>query len=457
MKRMIALLLGILLVLGTAAAGADEEGVWVDYYDFDLRFHLNAEAFSLHDREYMQGYADLLDALEFRGNCSAWKNGKYIDLNVEVIPNGNPDAAISFRIFGWPRTWLNVSSPLLGEAAVCFQPRRIMAFTVRAYQTFGIPLFPAALLFPTLTQEPLEDLADAWEEGIRAGGSTDTLITRESIEWIISEWQEELEVNDLLINWITAATWPLENRQEMEAELPELLRHVTNGGGALTVETDGGTKRYVNDSGAVLYEERLDGTVFESALTLPKSSTDYTPGFTFRKEETDSESSFALDVALDRTSDNEELPESILRVKAAAEFLPKALPADAEFSGSVSTEGILLPNFRFQMEGATTADGQTELTLTLTDRPELGPVFSVTGTVTAHPYQGEMWFLIGDIVTDYNLFALNDQTLNSLRSQVVPALIQELPDFLYEIPASACRSILDTLERYGMLELVSMN
>ena len=460
MKRVAALLLGLILITGTIPAGADPDGVWVDYYDFDLRFHLNADAFPLHDREYMQGYADLLETLEFRGNLSGWKDFKYINLNVEVIPNNNPDAAISFRIFGWPRMWLNVSSPLMGEAAVCFQPRRIMAFTVRAYQTFNIPLFSLALLFPTLTAEPVESLIGAWEEGVVNGNSTDSLVTRESIEWIINEWQEELEVNELLIDWIRAATFPLVERKAMEKELrslPELLRTVTNGGGELTIETDEGSRRYVNDSGDVLYEERQDGSVFESALTLPESPTDYLPGFSFRKEETETESAFEIDLKWDRITEDETLPESMMRVSAEVQHLPKALPADSEFSASVRTEGILIPNVNLLLNGTTTADGQVNLSLTEADRPETGPVFSVTGTVTASPYQGEMWYYIGDIITDYDLFALKDQTLNELRGEVIPGLIEYLPDFLYEIPASSCRSIIDLLERYGMLNLISIN
>ena len=38
----------------------------------------------------------------------------------EIIPVNSPDAAISFRVFGWVANWLNVSSPLMGADSVCF-------------------------------------------------------------------------------------------------------------------------------------------------------------------------------------------------------------------------------------------------------------------------------------------------------------------------------------------------
>ena len=39
---------------------------------------------------------------------------------------------------------------------------------------------------------------------------------------------------------------------------------------------------------------------------------------------------------------------------------------------------------------------------------------------------------IGDIVTDFDLFALNDHTLNTLRGIMIPALTEELPEDLTE-------------------------
>ena len=53
--------------------------------------------------------------------------------------------------------------------------------------------------------------------------------------------------------------------------------------------------------------------------------------------------------------------------------------------------------------------------------------------------------------TTYNLFGLNEDTLRSLVNAVDKPLLKGLIDFLYELPASSCQSIMDDLEEYGIL------
>ena len=459
MKRIMAVLLALFLLAGAAAAGAEGENPYrADSYDFVLRFHLNAEAFSLHDREYMQGYADLLESLEFRGNYSQSMQGKYVDLYLDVVPVTNPDAAVSFRVFGRPRNWLNVSSDLLGDAAVCFQPAQIMAFTVRAWETFQIPLFPIAFAIPSLTEEPYNALREIWAAEVRDRDDR-SVITMETLNKIAEGWREQLENDRVMTDWMKAASKPLGDGEYVERELkslPDLLLN-SAGGEAVTIENPEGGRRYIRHDGQVLFERQEQGDVFESALTLPDSSTDYTPAFTYRSETTEQESSLSVHFTWDRTSDNEMLPESILRLNVETQHVPASLPTDAHFSGAVSTEGTLLPNFSFQLDGTATAEGSLQVTLTIPERPELGAVFTCEGTITPVTREGELWYEIGDIITDFDLFALNDHTLNTLRGIMIPALTEELPDFLYELPASGIRSIVDTLEKYGLLQIVAMN
>ena len=69
MKRLTALLLACMLLLGTACAGAEEtaETPKVVSYDFDLQFHLEADHFPFRERKKAQGYEELLDSLDGRG------------------------------------------------------------------------------------------------------------------------------------------------------------------------------------------------------------------------------------------------------------------------------------------------------------------------------------------------------------------------------------------------------
>ena len=60
--------------------------------------------------------------------------------------------------------------------------------------------------------------------------------------------------------------------------------------------------------------------------------------------------------------------------------------------------------------------------------------------------------MIGDIITDYNLFALSDQSLADLVKSVMPALTEKVPDLLYALPTRGVQSLLDTMEKYGLLQ-----
>ena len=456
MKRVTALLLACIFFLGTACAGAEETAKTpkVVSYDFDLHFHLEADLFPYRERKLMQGYEELLDALEIKGNYSWCDETECLDLNVQLIPVSNPDAAISFRIFGWLPNWLNVSSPLLGENSICFQPDDIMRFTERAWDFFHLPLFPLALLLPNLTTDAFDCLVDDWVRKIKKLENKD-IIPGERISKIAEYWQEDLNNDETLTHWIQAATKPLSIGSYVKTELeslPQILLHVTDGE-TLTVKRDGKNIRYVNHRGETLYEERSYGNIFEAALTLPDTGTNYKPAFSYREEKTEEDSSFQLEASWDRISDAEELPEILLQANVNMKNIPSRFPADAEFGGEISVEGAVLPNFHYLVKGIIKADGSVYLSLAFPEKPETKPLISCTGIVVPVAYDGELEYTIGEIITDYDLFALSDQTLTSLMGGVVPNLLEQLPDFLYAMPTHGIQSILDTLEQYGLLQI----
>jgi hypothetical protein len=123
MRRLLAaaLALALILLFGSFACAEGEPEIFS--CDFDLRFHLNTEVFPFRDREEMQGWADLMDLLEFRGNLSWCPETESTDLRMKIIPRTNPKAAVSFRMWGIP-IMHRVSSPLLGGKDVSFNPAR---------------------------------------------------------------------------------------------------------------------------------------------------------------------------------------------------------------------------------------------------------------------------------------------------------------------------------------------
>ena len=457
MKRIAALLLAcILFCTGFAAAEEEKEPAEVTSYDFDLRFHLEADTYPFRDRKYVQGYEELLDALEIRGNYSYCEETDCMDLHLEIIPVSDPDAAVSIRIFGWVANWLNVSSPLLGESAVCFQPKEILNFSMRAWDFFRIPLFHFAILFPGVLSDAYAELSEQWENETRAmEGDVLTISTMEKItEGLYAQLDHD--------RWVTklrdAAVKSLSDGEQVKEEinrLPDLLLYAADGKDLKVEKQDSdGTKtvRYLNHRGEVIYESQAGERSFEEKLTLPGSPSDYLPAYAFRREETDDESSFMLDLSWDKVSGDESMPETFFRMKADMEHIPSKYPADAEFAGEVLTEGQFLPNFHYLVNGITGADGAVNLSLLIPDRPEAGPVLTCSGTVVPAAYEGELSYMIGDIITDYNLFALSDQSLADLVKSVMPALTEKVPDLLYALPTRGVQSLLDTLEKYGLLQ-----
>lgn len=460
MKRLISLLLACVLAFGTACAAAEgqEEDPPIYSYDFDFRFHLEADTYRYHERKLMQGYEELLDALEFRGNYSYCPKTDCMDMHMEIIPVKSPESAISLRVYGWVANWLNVSSPLMGKDSVCFRPKEILNFSVRAWDFFQVPLFPVAILFPNILSNAYIELSEVWEQKLK--GLEDRTIPVDLMKQIEEEMLTKIDTHDYVTALITAATKPAlygDLAKEEIRRMPELLLYAADGEPLTweTEETDGTVHtRYKNHKGETIFESRRGGKTFlEEALTLPGSPSDYLPAYTLRREETEKGTSLNLDLSWDRTAADESLPETFLRIKADLKDIPSGLFTDTEFGGEASVEGTLLPVFHYLVNCVTGADGSVKLTLTKPDKPET-PTITCEGTVTQTEYEGKLEYMIGDIITDYNLFALGDQSLAGLLDTVLPAVMDQFPDFAYAIPVHGVQSILDTLEQYRLLQVL---
>ena len=244
--------------------------------------------------------------------------------------------------------------------------------------------------------------------------------------------------------------------------LPDLLA-VAADGQNLTMEMEKTDElkdvRWLNHRGETLYRSHKTPNTFEEELTLPGSSSNYMPAYSFSSEKTEKESSFSLDVSWDKvaeeTSENENMPETLLRIKANIDHLPAEFPVDSDFSGRAKVEGTFLPNFDYLIHGVVAgANGSVKLTLSNPDKPDAEPVFTVTGQFTPVSYGGPLEYMIGDIITDYSLFDLTDDTLAELVETVFPAVMDKVPDFVYAIPIHSVQSILDTLEKYRLLQVL---
>ena len=66
MKRALAFLTVWIIFFSAAIPARGEEEPSVYSYDFDFRFSMNADEFPARSRARMQGYSELLDALELK-------------------------------------------------------------------------------------------------------------------------------------------------------------------------------------------------------------------------------------------------------------------------------------------------------------------------------------------------------------------------------------------------------
>jgi len=465
MKKMLCLLLTGILLLGLLpVAGAEETKTPViNCYDFDLRFHLEADTFPYRDRKYIQGYEELLDAIEFKGNFAYCPETDCMDLHVRVIPNADPEAVLEFRVFGWISNWLNVSSPLMGDKAVCFKPDDMLSFSMRAWDFFQIPLFHFAILSPEILPDAWVELAECWWNETKV--MEDNTLTVEAMDRITEQLRLQFVDDIRVTKLVDAATKSMADSSLALDEihrLPDLLA-VAADGQNLTIEMEKTDElkdiRWSNHRGETIYRSHKTLNTFEEVLTLPGSSSNYMPAYSFSSEKTEKDFSFKLDISWDKvaeeTPENENMPETLLRIKANIDRLSSEFPVDSDFSGRAKVEGIFLPNFDYLIHGVITgADGALKLTLNNPDKPDAEPVFTVTGQFTPVSYGGSLEYMIGDIITDYSLFDLTDDTLAELVETVFPAVMDKAPDFVYAIPIHSVQSIMDTLEKYRLLQVL---
>lgn len=464
-KKILAVVLASILILGLLPGTVAEETKTpvINCYDFDLRFHLEADTFPFRERKYIQGYEELLDAIEFKGNFAYCPETDCMDLHVRVIPDTDPEAALEFRVFGWISNWLNVSSPLMGDKAVCFKPDDMLSFSIRAWDFFQIPLFHFAILSPEILPDAWVELAECWWNETEV--MEDNTLTVEAMERIMEELRLQFVDDIRVTKLVDAATKPMADSGLALDEihrLPDLLA-VAADGQNLTMEKEKTDEmkdvRWLNHRGETIYRSHKTVDTFEEELTLPGSSSNYMPAYSFSSEKTEKEYSFNLDVSWDKVAEesqeNENMPETLLRIKANIDCIPLEFPVDSDFSGRSKVEGIFLPNFDYLIHGVVNgADGALKLTLNNPDKPDMDPVFTVTGQFTPVSYDGPLEYMIGDIITDYSLFDLTDDTLAELVQTVFPAVMDKVPDFVYAIPTHSVQSILDTLEKYRLLQVL---
>ena len=141
----------VLLFSAFSAYASENQDSAVYSYDFDLRFHLDAEGFQPRIRSHIRGYAELLDMLSLKGNLTWSAETGSMDLDLSIIPLTNPSAAVSMHFFGIPEH-ICMSSSLIGNETIWLNNYVLMEFALKSWNNLHIPLQYIALLFPYVTE-----------------------------------------------------------------------------------------------------------------------------------------------------------------------------------------------------------------------------------------------------------------------------------------------------------------
>ena len=461
MKRSVALITALLLLLTFAASARGENEPSVFCYDFEFRISLNGDVFPARNRSHMQGYAELLDSLEFRGNiawCPAYES---MDLNLEIIPISNPDASVSFRLYGIPSD-LGLSSPLLGDETIWFDNYVLMEFALKTWNNLHFPLQHLALLHPYVTVSAFSGLTSLWDEQV--GAVTKSLsVSAESLESLSKAWKDQMRSDSRLNYWILALSSAASEQgdilsQEFE-NLPDYLLNQVSLGKNLNVTVSRGTETWTNAAGDTLFSRSEEGDTVSWTLSLPATSNGYVPFMSVSSSRSDTGLSLSATGSYQRTSDvsvpDEDLPDSLLNFSAQLDSFPTVV-SDADFSGNLTVSGTLLPNLNLSVRGTLTEAGELSVVM---DHPvvqggESKSVLTLTGRITPATPVAVPQYSAVEMHRYLRIFGVNDQTMNEFVQKTARPLFFGILDFLYELPARGCQSVMDDVEDYGLLDMM---
>ncbi|MCR5296046.1 MAG: hypothetical protein K6E17_01435 [Clostridiales bacterium] len=463
MKRLICLLT-VLALAAVAFPACAEEGPDARAYDFSLRFHLNADVFPLRIRAHMQGYADLLEMLELRGNIVWSDDTQSFDLNASLIPVTNPDAAISFRLYGIPEH-VCLSSPLLGSETLWFQNFVLMEFAYKTWNNLRIPLPWLVLLYPYVTENAFSRLREVWHRhtGELSAGSE---ISAGVLSAVADDWESILLEDNRLQYWFSAVGAPRGMDAALLSEFSALPSYLTGRVARRSIRLEGGqdesgaeTLRWISDGEKVLYARTVSDGSDAWSVTLPETATGYVPLLSFVSAAGSETQSFRIsgDYSRAEGTDSEDgRPDSFLRFSVSADSLPLSWPADAAFSAAASVSGAVLPNFDFTLRGTSGADGSLSFSLyqQVKENAEAAEVFSCSGSIVPVSDYTVPAFAVSDLTQHTHVFSISDTITDPVVRTIGRPLFMGLLNFLNELPARACQSVMDDLEDFGILEIL---
>ena len=506
MIRKVFCLLCAALLLCTASASAAKKNAVVDYYDFDLAFTLNPEAFPLMTRERTAAYAEMLGKLGLKGRAAVRRDDFLpLDLDAELYYIDKPSMRYPFRLY-WSDSRLFISSPLLDNEELFFDMAGLMEFCMKAKNTLQMPVTWIPFLYPYTTENSFKVLIKSWKNIIGPSRETGT-VTIDQFKELSAKWAESMWENARLQRWIFALMDLSEASGVIEAEFDNLPRYyeIVTGGEPLTVSAGKYSEVWQNAAGDTLFSRQKGKNSFSLKLSLPASENGYIPRLSVRSGSNGETASFGISASVTLSEEQaaaqkeaaaengayadgegeEEIveevleyeeedydssdydgiggdygmaslkPENLLSVRAVGSGFPVSLPAESVFTVSASVTGAAYPNYAFFLQGSTTKDGAVSVSLRKPGNEQTAPVeiIRVTGTL-APAASEEITRTKRSLDKAYNMFAMNDQSLSAFSKKMIPAIVKNLLSFVAAAPTSACQALLDDLTDLGIMGML---
>ncbi len=451
-RRSLALLLSLLLCF--SAAGA-EEGGRVEGYTFSLNASLSLEEASASVRRHLQGYADLLDLITFRGSFYALPESGQWDLSLEILPKSGSAQPISLRFYNYAPCQILITSPLLGERPLLLSTDSLLAFAYKTYERLGLDMSGLVLLFPQVFDYATREiryaffryLFDDFEKGHKASARSVNNYLGFLSENLSSE---SATFMDLVRLMETRSDYDETFRAEA-VNFPEYLRaQVTKGSGlTYTVKKN---SRTMSSKGKTFYTHTFSDAEERIDLAVPPTDSGFQPVLTFSSAL--KEGLTDADLSLGWISQNPAENQDLFSVNCSARSLPLSWPAPARATADLSLSGSLLPSLRLQGTLESGADGRLSLSV---KNPAGSPgaaggmEIRVSGEIVPAALEKKA-MSSAEFESAVDILRVNDVTLSEWVSGVLrPSLLLNLLDFLAAVPASTYQTVMNDLTESGVL------
>ncbi len=455
MKKLISMIMILCLAAGFLSAGAKAEyRTPAEKYDFDFTLRLHADAFPAKLRARMEGYAELLEALRFRGTLIWAKDGSDFDLQLYIIPGNDEGAAIDLRVRG-PHDYVKVDSSLLGDRTLALVNKSWVNFCNKMSEHLGLPLQYLALAYPYSWTLSLELALADWKNMVES--EKDGVISAEAVHELWVYWYHRIlldEPTNILIEALSRCTEAEDAVRAVFTEAPDYFAKDFLGEKEIRIRRGETETTWENYRGEVFYREYNDGENSGSEVILPRMKTGYLPVFAVESNRENGWKSTWIRAGMF----GQENQEDLLNLKMSLIAFPEVWPADCSSLVSLDFTGQMQPNLGIScfIAGEKNGHARVEIRKPTVDMEPGDIMLTAEGTLI--PGEEEVEIIRDERNTEdegvLGLLTSNDVEIQEFLPGILEPLAKGMLRFLPNIPTSACQTLMDDLTEIGVFSIL---